>query len=293
MPPNRNNLMQQIAEMLEGAAKLAADAQRARALDAFIATTAPTLAVTVPTLFANIAKSPVWDTLREVVQDAAALMLEEESFSPCEAAKPAHHLLQALDTIKRGGVELQRWKVDARFNMPRPPKKPIRDLFIHRPPPTALIPVAEIVEQLAYLMGLLTMAGKEAHLASEAIMHGRDPLLHIVAKQTPLNLPHIEPPQYFIPLPVGKYVSQGDKGRDLLTCVKQFGDFLVCMADRGRERLQNASIDNKAFSPGVVAAEAIAISNLVKNSLGTCDGLAVLAWQFIGDSVQVEYIETP
>src|SRR5258708_29216081 len=140
-------------------------------------------------------------------------------------------------------------------------------------------------------MGLLTRAGREGHLASEIIVRARDPRTHIALERTPPNLPHIEPPDYLIPLRTSQYHSQGDKGRDVLLYLEQFGDFLVRSAQRGRERINSASIDNKAFSPGVVAAEAIAISVIVTNGLATCDALARLAWQFIGDSVAIEYTE--
>lgn len=282
MSPNRNSFMQDLMEILDSASRLAADAQRARTMDVL-------MMGTVLPLFNDIAKSPVWGTLNEVVKDAAAQMLEEESFSPCDAAKPARHLLQALETIKRGGEEMKRWATDDRFIEQKRPKKTFKTLLISSPQPRVCVPVAEIVEQLAYLMGLLSMAAQEANLASQTIIHMRDPLLHIVSKQTPLNLPQVEPLEFFIPLATGRYASTGDKGRDLLNCLEQFGDFLILVAERGRQRLYSASVDDKAFSPGVVAAEAISISNIVKNGLSTCNALAIVAPQYIGESVTIQY----
>ncbi|MGZ3714414.1 MAG: hypothetical protein ACXVA4_03255 [Ktedonobacterales bacterium] len=274
--------MQEICAVMEKAATLVADAQRARAMDAVM----NQMKLTVLPLFAQLANAPVWTMLSQVVQDAAVQMVEEEAFGPCEAAKPARHVLQALETIERGGAELRRWSGDERFQLKAPqPSKTFINWLLPQPQQHISVPVAEIVEQLAYLMGLLSMAGQEAHLASQTIMHVRDPRLRVVSEHTHTNLPQIEPQEFFIPLPTGHYVSARDKGSDLLECLDQCGQFLNHAAQRGRERIRSASIDDKAFSPGVVAAEAMAVMNIVKNGLSTCNALAIVAIQYIGDSV--------
>lgn len=272
---------------MEKAATLIADAQRARAMDAVLKQVNQ-MTVTVLPLFAQLANAPVWTMLSQVVQDAAVQMVEEEAFGPCEAAKPARHVLQALETIERGGAELQRWSGDERLQFKAPqPSKTFINWLLPQPQQHISVPVAEIVEQLAYLMGLLSMAGQEAHLAAQTIMHVHDPRLRILPEHTHTNLPQIEPQEFFIPLPTGQYVSARDKGSDLLQCLIQFGKFLNYAAQRGRERIRSASIDDKAFSPGVVAAEAMAVMNIVKNGLSTCNALAIVAIQYIGDSVVV------
>lgn len=277
--------MQEIQAVMEKVTRLVADAQRARAMDAVIIQVNQMTQTILP-LFAQLANAPVWTMLSQVVQDAAVQMVEEEAFGPCEAAKPARHVLQALETIERGGAELRRWSGDERFQLKAPqPSKTFINWLLPQPQQHISVPVAEIVEQLAYLMGLLSMAGQEAHLASQTIMHVRDPRLRIVSEHTQSNLPQIEPQEFFIPLPTGQYVSARDKGSDLLECLDQFGQFLNYAAQRGRERIRSASIDDKAFSPGVVAAEAMAVMNIVKNGLSTCNALAIVAIQYIGDSV--------
>lgn len=289
MSTNGNDIMKDILSFVESATKLVGDAQRARAMDELMD---KLMKETVLPRIEGLANAPVWETLKLAVQDAVTQRLEEDSFSPCEAAKPAHHLLQALDTIERGGAELRRWAQDDRFKLPKQSKTvgaSIRGLLGTRPQPPVRVPVGEIVEQLAYMMGLLGMAGQEAHLASETILRVRDPRTHIALDRTAPKLPHIEAPRYLIPLPTSQYQSQGDKGRDLLQYLEQFSDLLIRTAERGRERIQSASIDNKAFSPGVVAAEAIAISLIVTDGLATCEALTVLAGQFTGDSVVIEY----
>ena len=315
MSPDKNELLQGFVDILDKAGKLYCDAQRAREMDMLINTCNPCnpcdpcntldthIAVDVLPLFEIMAKSPIWDALKGAIQDAVARMLEEESFNPCDAAKPAHHLLQALETLKRAGAELQRWGSDVRFNIPNPtnpagsskltspPKlqKPGIMKWCRPPQPSRVpVPVTEIVEQLTYVIGLLTTAGQAANLAADTIMHVRDPRQHIVSKGVQLNLPQIEVPEYFIPLTLGQYTPGQERGRELLSCLAQFGTYLVIMAERGRDRLEKASIDNKAFSPSVVAAEAIAVSNLVKNGQSTCNGLAIVAPQYIGELVTVE-----
>lgn len=306
MSPDKNNLVQGFMDMLDKAGKLYCDAQRAREKDALVNTCDAldtNITVDILPFFEVIAESPVWDALKGAVQNAVARMLEEESFSPFDAAKPAQHLLQALETLKRCGTELQYWGSDENLKTSNPAKlsdsAKLADSaklqkagimkWCRTPQPMRVsVPVVEIVEQLTYVMGLLTMAGREAHLASEAIVHARDPRLHIVSMETPPNLPHIEVPEYFMPLTIGQYVAGQERGRELLSCLSQFGSYLVRMAELGRVRLEKASVDNKAFSPGVVAAEANTISNLVKNGLSTCNALAIVAPQYIGEMVTVK-----
>lgn len=244
-------------------------------------------------LIDKLAKTPVWDAVKVMIQDAVAQRLEEESFSPCGAAKPARQLLQALETIRVAGKELQRWADDSRYNLPKsnnakvtaPPRF---NLFHRTPAPQrAILPVAEIIEQLHYLMSLLNIAEKEAQRALEAMAHVRDPRLRISPDHM-RPLPDDIASGGFFPLPTSWSKAQGTNGRDLLTWLQQFGKYLVQVAERGLQRIREASVDDKAFSPAVVGAQASTISSIVRSALSTCSALEFVSTQYIGESVTIE-----
>lgn len=281
MPSNSDAIMQEIVEFLEGAARFVADAQRARALDGILAAAAPAV-------IGTITRADLWTTLKEVVQDAVSEMVEDDAFNPLEAAKPAAHLMQALDTILIGGQELRRWEEDARFKTPKPSTAPerIRDFFVPRTHPSAQpveVPVTEITEQLAFVEPLLRVAGQEADVAVQSMMRKRDPRLRVVSTHTPPIVPSVEMQEYFIPQMKGPLQSHGDKGREFVNCVVSLGHLLMYAATRGKERLTGARLDTNGFNPGVVVAQAIAIGTVVTNALSTCNALAAMAMQSISD----------
>lgn len=301
MSSNEHNFVHEFMEVLDKLARVYTDTQRARetsstldgALDVSVDVAVDTSIVdTLTPLVEMLAKVPVWDTLKVMVQDVVTQKLEADSYNPVNAVTPARHLLQALDTIHAGGVELQRWLTDGRFNPPKPTPSPAPrhcKLFDRKPQPQRVsVPVAEIIEQLQYLMGLLTIAEQEAQLALKTLAHMRDPRLHVTSEHMRPELEQVESFEHTLPLPTSWRQSKGENGRDLLDSLEQFGKYLALVAKRGQERVRNASVDDKAYSPAVVAAQAATIHNIVKNALATCSALVFVSMQYLGDKVIIE-----
>lgn len=275
----KESVLQGILKRVDAAIKLAANGYHAQATD-------ERMMRSVAPLLGLLARPEVRDTIHCVVQDAAAQMMDEATFNPCEAAKPAHHLLQALEDIRRGGVELQQWAKDDRFKW-RPSE--LVGFGLER-----RVPPAEVIERVAYLAGLLGMAARQADLAANIVLRLRDPRAQIVPDHTPTALPTISAPGTLIALPTYRFPSEGEKVRQLHMHMALLGNFLVRAAERGETRLRQASIGDQAFSPGVVAAEAVAISIIVTNGLLTCAALATLACQRTSNSATyVAEIEMP
>jgi hypothetical protein len=227
--------------------------------------------VTLQTLvsaLAGLANSREMAILKGMLKDAVAGYLEDESFSPCAAAEPAHLLMDALDDIAKGGQQLIDWTNDQRFHTQF---RPLREWRL-----ATRVPPAEVLEQMTYLITLLHACSRQAALAATKMQGYRNPLRPVVTDRKPADVPEFDAqtPARLVALPRQPYRSDGDKVKDMRLRIQLLGTFLVKIGQRGSQRIEGASLRMRAYSPNVVVAEAVTLTYTLTHVLLTCAALA-------------------
>jgi hypothetical protein len=247
-------------------------------------------------------RSPILGTMMQVVQNLLQEQLEEDMLSPWEAVQPAKYVLAAYGEYNRTSTALRTWADDKAFGPSIP--------FIQEPLEVR-VPPSEIDRQIAFLSGVFGGIWLLLNRATTEILRVRDARrIGAAASQQPpaalmrlddivilLQLPfgsdqelmRLEGVRSLVALPRQPFGTERQKIRDLREVIRQLANQLDQIANEGRRRLEQASLDGRAYSPVAVLGEIKVLNYTVISGLFMCAELARLVATPVGRREQADW----
>lgn len=224
---------------------------------------------TAGTLLTQLIHSPAWAEAGQIARDIVAHHIEDDLFSPCKFAAPAHDLLDSCDQLEQLGNQLVVWSRDPRFRW-KPPLPWILKLELRVPP-------ADIRRELVGAAKAIMMEMRRNQVVFQEITGLRDVRQRVVPVP-PLALPGSPgTPPDLVPVPRRPYQSTAKQIKDLQLRIMILGIRIASGARKSRELINQGSIGTQAYQPGNVIMQASMIGDLCASAFLTCMKLATLA----------------
>ncbi|HEV2238706.1 MAG TPA: hypothetical protein VGR57_18760 [Ktedonobacterales bacterium] len=231
-------------------------------------------------LVAQLQQSGLPQRLAQVIATQLEQGAERAIYNPCEAAKAARQLIQALNAVRQEGLNLQQLYATAHipFSFRR---------MRYRAAMARQSRGAAGTDVMGGVAGLALASG-EAHLALAALLHLMDARYTLAGTTPARDVPEITvgagaavnsttDAGYLTRLPPALRGTEVHRARLVRIFAFLIGQELVREAQAATERLQAASLDQVAYRPSAVVHEAVQLLALVARAQLTLARLYELA----------------
>jgi hypothetical protein len=231
-------------------------------------------------LAAQLRQSDLPQKLAQVIATQLEQDAERAIYNPCEAAKAARQLIQALNAVRQEGLNLQ--KLYAAAHIPFSFRR-----MRYRAAMARQSRGAAGTDVMGGVAGL-ALASSEAHAALATLLRLMDPRYALAGAASARAVPEITigagaavntttAAGYLTRLPPALHGTEVRRARLVRIFAFLIGQELVREAQASIERLQAASLDQVAYRPSAVVHEAVQMLALVARAQLTLARLYELA----------------